>query len=111
MIIKKRKAFMSKPLVDQIPFAKILIIFAVSAFISLGLCGADLVFEMRMAEYGNNTMREILSVGGLVGLIGILLSSAGLVLTAIFWFLLRVFRSATVKENETDKQLENEKNS
>jgi hypothetical protein len=91
---------MGKPLVERIPFEKILIGFAVCAFISLGLCGADLVLEMRMTEYGNNTMQGILSVGGLVGLIGMLLSAVGIVLTAIIWIFLFVFKSSSSKEKE-----------
>ncbi len=84
---------MNKALVDRIPFAKILIGFAVGAFISLGLCGVDAVYEMRMAEAGKYAMQHLFANLGLVGLVGIVVSFLGLFLTAILWVVIIVVKS------------------
>jgi hypothetical protein len=84
---------MSKRLVDRISFAKILIGFAVCAFISLGLCGVDAVYEMRMSEQGKYAMQHLFSQLGVLGLVGIVVSVLGLFFTALVWMILIIVKS------------------
>lgn len=89
---------MNKAMVDRIPFAKILVGFAVLLLISFGLCGADAVYEMRMAEAGNTAMQHMFANMGLFGLVGILVSVLGLVLTVFIWVILLIVKSARSPE-------------
>jgi hypothetical protein len=84
---------MGERLVDRIPFAKILIGFAVGALLSVGLCGVDAVYEMRMSEEGKYAMQHVFANMGLVGLVGLVVSVLGLFATAFLWVVLIVVKS------------------
>lgn len=88
---------MGKPLVDRIPFAKILLGLVAVFVLSLGSCGATLVFGGSQAS-GN-------LVGGLVvaEIAGMALSAIGLVVTAILWVTLSVIGSSQEKVSQPQK--------
>jgi hypothetical protein len=78
----------SKPLVDRIPFAKIVTMLAVVFGISLGMCGLMGVFSARLGS-----AQEVAVVFGVLGAGGILISVVGLVATIALWVVLSVVRS------------------
>ena len=71
---------MQQPVASRIPFAKIMVILAVTFGIALGLCGMTAVFGS--SSHGSGDMFGSLAV---IELIVMLLSAAGLILTAIVW--------------------------
>jgi len=73
---------MSERLVDRIPFAKIVAVLAVTFGVSLGLCGLTFVLSSGGGSGG-------IFVGlGLLELISMALSAAGLLVTLFAWVLL-----------------------
>jgi hypothetical protein len=87
---------MSKPLVDRIPFAKIVVALAVAFGLGLGLCGLDFFLLVR----GGGTHTQGFGVGavGVLSLTVLSLSAIGLVVTVILWVVLAVVASANRKE-------------
>jgi hypothetical protein len=78
---------MSKPLFDQIPFAKITVILASVLTVSLGLCGLTWLMVS-----GSNRSGEILVGLGMLELAAIVLSLVGLLLTLLLFVTLWLFR-------------------
>ncbi len=96
---------MNKPLVDRIPFAKILIGLVVLFLVSLGMCGLTAV---SMAHGGNAH-----GVGGVAekmlvfGIVGTVVSIVGVPLTAVIWVVMTVVSRSMHKEPEPDKDSDN----
>lgn len=88
---------MSKALVDRIPFARILIGLALLFAISLGLCGltARSVMHGRTVPSGLDLFLEKTVI---YDLFGMLLSAAGLVITAIVWIVMSIVERARSKD-------------
>lgn len=80
---------MSKPLVDRIPFAKIVIVLASAFGIALGLCGMNLVLLNLGIGVGHNSGNyfggPLLSTLGIVELAVMVISAVGLVITVAAW--------------------------
>ena len=95
---------MSKPLLDGIPFAKIITVLAIAFGIGLGLCGLDaaLLGGLRSPanEFGPNTI-----VGG-IGAFAMLLSAAALVVTIFIWVVTVVVGSFSHKNSEPQRLLD-----
>jgi len=88
---------MRTPLVDRIPFSKIVTVLAVAFGISLGLCG--LTFFVSSARRGG--AGDSLFVGlGLLELVAMVLSAAGLLLTVVAWVTLAVVSSFQEKVSQ-----------
>jgi hypothetical protein len=97
---------MSKPLADQIPFAKIVTVLAISFGVGLGLCGLDATllarFRSHYAEFGPNTI-----VGG-IGAWAILLSGVSLILTIMMWIFVSVAKSFGRNDSEPQELFDDE---
>jgi hypothetical protein len=78
---------MSEPLVDRIPFAKIITVLAIIFGVSLGLCGMTAFISSREGASGNYFV-----VFGIIELIAMAGSAAGLILTTIVWVVLSMIR-------------------
>jgi hypothetical protein len=89
---------MSKPLIDRIPFAKIVTVFAILFAVSLGLCG--LTFALSM---GRNRVANVFMSFGVLELIAMALSAAGLVLTSAVWVALAIIGSFQDKVSQPQK--------
>jgi hypothetical protein len=99
---------MSKPLVDRIPFAKILVVLAVAFGLGLGLCGLDFFLLLR----GSQTHTQGFGVGpiGVLSLTVLILSGIGLVVATIVWVVLAVAGSASRKNSEPQQLLDDKDN-
>jgi hypothetical protein len=82
-------------LIDRIPFAKIVIGLAIVFFVSLGLCG--LTFVLSSGAY-----KGFASLG-VLELVFMVLSAAGLILTAIVWVTLAAVGSFGEKVSQPQK--------
>jgi hypothetical protein len=71
---------MKRPLADRIPFAKIVTILAVTFGVALGLCGMTVLVSSN-THLGGSAMMPL----GVLELVVMVLSAAGLVLTTIAW--------------------------
>ena len=89
---------MSKPLVDRIPFAKIITVLAVAFGLGIGLCGLD--FFLAWRGIGKN-MQEF-GVGPLdaLSLIVMVVSALGLVVVTFLWVVLAAVGSFSRKDPE-----------
>jgi hypothetical protein len=78
---------LSKPLVEGIPFAKILIGLAILFAVSLGLCGLSiaLVWNGKSVPPG---MDHLINVASGYDVLAMVLSAAGLLVTATRWVVL-----------------------
>jgi hypothetical protein len=99
---------MSKPLVDRIPFAKIVIVLAIAFGVSLGLCGLTLALSVSGArqQFGVN---QIAGVAAILSLPGMLLSAIGLVVTCAAWVVLSIVKGFSPKD-EAPQHLFDDKN-
>ena len=88
---------MSNPLVDRIPFVKILIVLAIVFGISLGLCGLTGMSVMQGGKMSTGLQR-ILGETVVWDMLGMVLSAAGIVLTVIAWVVLTVVSRLNSKE-------------
>jgi hypothetical protein len=98
---------MSKPLVDRIPFAKIVIGLAIVFILSLGLCGLTGVLLMR----GNSVpgqMDRLMNKAAGWDIGTMVLSLAGLVATAAAWVLLAVTSRMGKKVSQPQKLFDDE---
>ena len=88
---------MSKPLVDRIPFAKILIGLAILLALSLGLCGLGiaLIWNGRSVPQG---MDRLMNEAAGYDVLAIVYSAGGLLVTATIWVVLTVVSSSGRKE-------------
>jgi hypothetical protein len=80
---------MSKPLVDRIPFAKIITVLAIAFGVSLGLCGLNLVLSVN-GERLPQPFTQLLGITSFAEIAGIVLSALGLVVTVILWVVLSI---------------------
>lgn len=88
---------MSKPLVDRIPFVKILIVLAVVFGISLGLCGLTGLSVMQGGGMLAGLQR-ILGQTAIWDMLGMVFSAAGIGVTLIAWVVLTVVSRLSSKE-------------
>jgi hypothetical protein len=77
---------MNERLADRVPFTKIIVVLASAFGIALGLCGLTAFATMS----GHNALTGSL---GVIELIVMLLSAAGLVLTVIAWVVVSIIDS------------------
>jgi hypothetical protein len=94
---------MRERLVDRIPFAKILVVLAVTFGVSLGLCGVTLV--MSAASHSGDGLLEGL---GILELAAMALSAGGLILASLVWLILRVIGGSGGKVSQPQKLLDEE---
>ena len=87
---------MNKPLVDRIPFAKILVALAVAFGLGLGLCGLDFVLLLRASQ--THTRGFAVAPVGVMSLIVLSLSAIGMVVTVIVWVVLAIVGRANRNE-------------
>jgi hypothetical protein len=80
---------MSERLADRVPFTKIIVVLASAFGIALGLCGLTAI----ATTSGHNALTSVLGSLGVIELIVMLLSAAGLVLTVIAWVVLSIIDS------------------
>ena len=95
---------MSKPIVDRIPFAKIVTVLAVAFGLGVGLCGLDFL----LASHGIGKSHEEFGVGPLdgVSLATMFLSAIGLVIATILWVVLAAVGSFSRKNSEPQRLLD-----
>jgi hypothetical protein len=84
---------MSKPLVERIPFAKIVVGLAIVFVLSLGTCGLTASLSSNSGSQQNGYI-----VAMIAGLAGTLLSGLGLLVTTIVWVVMAVAGSSSRKE-------------
>jgi len=77
---------MNKPLVDRIPFVKIVVVLAIGFAVSLGLCGLNLV--LGLINGGSAAQGKLLVSAVLFEFAGMILCGLGLVVTFIAWIIL-----------------------
>ena len=97
---------MNKPLVDRIPFAKIVTVLAVVFGIALGMCGLTAALSSRAMGGNGGALRSIqmfvISMG-VLELIALLLSAAGLLVTVVAWVVLAAVGSLSRKGTEPQR--------
>jgi hypothetical protein len=81
---------MNKPLVERIPFAKIAVILAVTAAVSVGLCGVGVALLQFSNRPGLEGKLSILSLA--IGAIAFWLSVLGLVAVFAVWIILAIIQ-------------------
>lgn len=92
---------MTIPLMDPIPFVKIVIVLAVTFGIAVGLCGLSGTLRPPM---GPDPSEEF--GGGLLGvgsMIVMLLSAAGLLLTGAAWFLAAIIGGLSPRGSDVQR--------
>ena len=89
---------MSEHLVDRIPFAKIITVLAIVLGISLGLCGVT--FFLSLSGGGKD---NLLAGFGILELVAIGVSIAGLLLTVLVFVTLSIFGSFSEKVSQPQK--------
>jgi membrane protein implicated in regulation of membrane protease activity len=92
---------MSERLVDRIPFAKIVTVLAIVFGISLGLCGITFVLSMGGGRSGGFLMGF-----GILELVVLGVSLAGLLLTLLVFVTLSIFGSFSGKVSQPQKLLD-----
>jgi hypothetical protein len=102
---KEKREVMDKPLVDRIPFAKILVVLTVVFGIALGLCGVTFVLALN-ASGGNSPAGLLLSIAAPVELVMMALSFVGMVVVAIFWVVLSVARGNKAEDSERQRLID-----
>jgi hypothetical protein len=93
---------MRKPLVDRIPFAKILIVLSIVFGISLGLCGLSIAQVLRSQTASPGIGQLMNRVIGL-DVLAMVLSAAGLVATTILWVVMTAVSSIRRKRQQPPK--------
>jgi len=94
---------MSERLVDRIPFAKIVTVLAIVFGVSLGLCGVT--FALALSGGGKD---NFLAGFGILELITIGVSLAGLLLTLLVFVTLSIFGSFSGKVSQPVKLFDEE---
>jgi NCAIR mutase (PurE)-related protein len=92
---------MNKPLVDRIPFAKILVGLSVVFVLSLGTCG--LTASLSSMSHSQQNGYVVVMIAGLAGT---LLSVLGVFVTAIVWVIMAVAGSASRKNSAAQRPLD-----
>ncbi len=98
---------MEKPLVDRIPFPKIVTVLAVAFGVGLGLCGLSAALTIGGAQR-NSFLVSILMSAGVLELIVIAVSGVGLVATTIAWVVLSVVGSFSRGDSEPQRLFDDE---
>jgi ABC-type dipeptide/oligopeptide/nickel transport system permease component len=98
----EEKRTMSKPLIDRIPFTRIVTVLAIVFGVSLGLCGLTLVVSNGADGAG------FLMGLGMLELIAMALSALGLLLTLVAWVTLAVIGSFQAKVSQPQKLFDKE---
>jgi len=89
---------MTKPLVNRIPFAKIVIGLVIVFILSLGLCGVSVVVALQPGM-PHRWARLVNQAAGL-DMVVLVLSAFGLVVTVIAWVVLAIVRSSVRKVSQ-----------
>ena len=88
---------MNKPLVDRIPFVKIVVLLTIGFGVSMGLCGFNLVLSLN--NKGRSApMQQLLASAVNVEFAGIILCGLGLVVTVIAWVVLSLVSRFSPKD-------------
>jgi hypothetical protein len=95
---------MSKPLVDRIPFAKIVSVLAVALGVGIGLCGLD--FFLGSHGIGKNTQEFGVGPIDALSLIVMVFSAIGLAIATIFWVVMAAVASFSRKNSEPQRLLD-----
>lgn len=95
---------MSKPLVDRIPFAKIVAVLAVAFGLGVGLCGLD--FFLGSHGIGKNTQEFGVGPIDALSLIVMAFSALGLALTTVLWVVFAAVGSFSRKDSEPQRLLD-----
>jgi len=96
---------MSQPLIERIPFAKMITLLAIIFGVSLGTCGMTALVSSRMPN--GAALFVFLAI---LELIAALLSAAGLVLTVIMWIVLSAVNSLSRKRSEPQQLFDDSNN-
>lgn len=81
----------------KIPFAKILIGFAVGGVLSLGMCGVSTV--MALSAGGSHAIEVIVPVVAVLSILGMVISGLGVFVTGIVWIVSSASRSSNQDKN------------
>jgi hypothetical protein len=101
---------MSEQLVDRIPFAKILVGFAIAFGVALGLCGLNTV----LMSSSLNTSHEEFGGGPLLNTLGwvelavMAFCAVGIVGTGVLWVVLAAMPAFNRKDREQQRLLDDE---
>jgi hypothetical protein len=87
---------MTEPLVDRIPFAKILIGLAAVFLVALGLCGLTAGSELRRHTVPTG-MDHFLEQAVVYDILAMVLSIGGIVIIAVVWTIMTVVSRAAGK--------------
>jgi hypothetical protein len=85
---------------NPIPFAKIVVVLAAAFGIGLGLCGLTFFTAAGGASHLGPNALNILPVLGVGGLIVMILSSIGLLITVIAWVVAAVIGNSRAKRGD-----------
>jgi len=94
---------MSTPLVDRVPFAKIVTVLAIAFGVSLGLCGLNQVLVSGGAGERSTVGDQLLTIGAILEFVVMALSSVGLVLTCIAWVVLSAIGAFRQQDQEPQR--------
>jgi hypothetical protein len=98
---------MSRPLVDRIPFAKIVTILAIVFGVALGLCGATLGLANSRSDF-IFAKDQFLIPAGIIEIIVMALSAVGLLVTVIAWVVLGITSGFSRSGAEPQKLFDDE---
>lgn len=97
---------MSKPLVDRIPFAKIVTVLAIGFGVALGLCGlTGALSTMARGNVGFLGPLVIIELGAM------LLCAVGLVLTVVVWVVAAIIDKSTHKGSDPRRLFDDDSDS
>ena len=80
---------MSKPLVDRIPFAKIVTILAIVFGVALGMCGLNLLITAPLRQVPQTASAVIVALM-FIEAGAMLLSGLGLIVVGVLWLVLKI---------------------
>jgi cytochrome bd-type quinol oxidase subunit 2 len=97
------EAPLSQPLVNRIPFAKIVTVLAIVFGVALGTCGVTFVVGLATDGSANRALSSVVGVLAPVELIVLALSAIGLVFTLAAWVILTITANVTRRANEPQR--------
>ncbi len=80
---------MSKPLVDRIPFAKIVTVLAIVFGVAIGMCGLNLLIAVPLGHVPQSASAVIVALM-FIEAGGMLLSALGLFAVGALWLILKI---------------------
>jgi hypothetical protein len=89
----------SKPLIDRIPFARILIGLTIVFVLSLGLCGLGFVSSWQ-GEDMPSRLSPLMSQAWRLDVLVMVLSALGVVVTGVAWVVAAIVGSSLAKASE-----------